>query len=592
MPEDLHGADPRTVASTTEAPRFARSFVLNDRAPVHANDRGVVQQPALNAADFLAEYRAACAQTDQLFAAVHPDFLSSRPVPERHRLLFYIGHLEAFDWNLLASRALAQPPFNPEFDHLFAFGIDPVGGGLPTDVPEDWPSMQAIRQYRDTVRDRIETAIAHVDFSQSVRRLPEDIRTDAPIEGDDVHAAAGADAAAKVRQDEGDVSIATLCLVALEHRQMHAETLAYLIHQMPYAHKRAPDAAAAQGHTEPTGGARAGTSAAIQTPAAQRDDATDPGAHVGAEAPMCRIPGGVVSMGLPGSFTIAATRGASSLSAQASAAADRTHASQFGWDNEWVDPAAAQVSVPAFEIDRWMVTNGAFLRFVEAGGYDDPTWWREEDWAWRQAADVSHPAFWERDVAAPDGWRWRGMFAPLALPLSWPVYVSRAEAAAYARFVGKRLPTEAEWLRAAEGVAGLPDASMSLRPADTRDAAFTDGAAPGSAAEQASRAFHGNADFRRWDPDAVDAHPQNHSHFGVEGQFGNGWEWTADPFAPFKGFKAFPFYRGYSADFFDNQHFVMKGGSPRTAARMLRPSFRNWFQAHYPYVYAGFRCAR
>lgn len=71
---------------------------------------------------------------------------------------------------------------------------------------------------------------------------------------------------------------------------------------------------------------------------------------------------------------------------------------------------------------------------------------------------------------------------------------------------------------------------------------------------------------------------------------GNGWEWTSTTFGPFSGFEPFPFYRGYSADFFDGKHFVMKGGSPRTASSMLRPSFRNWFQAHYQYVYAGFRC--
>ena len=86
------------------------------------------------------------------------------------------------------------------------------------------------------------------------------------------------------------------------------------------------------------------------------------------------------------------------------------------------------------------------------------------------------------------------------------------------------------------------------------------------------------------------AHPQNRSAFGVEGQFGNGWEWTSTVFGPLPGFEPFPFYLGYSANFFDGKHFVLKGGSPRTAACMLRPSFRNWFQAHYQYVYAGFRC--
>ena len=69
-------------------------------------------------------------------------------------------------------------------------------------------------------------------------------------------------------------------------------------------------------------------------------------------------------------------------------------------------------------------------------------------------------------------------------------------------------------------------------------------------------------------------------------------EWTATPFAPFRGFQAHPSYAGYSADFFDGKHFVIKGGSQRTAACMLRRSFRNWFQPHYQQVYAGFRCAK
>jgi gamma-glutamyl hercynylcysteine S-oxide synthase len=86
----------------------------------------------------------------------------------------------------------------------------------------------------------------------------------------------------------------------------------------------------------------------------------------------------------------------------------------------------------------------------------------------------------------------------------------------------------------------------------------------------------------------VDA-PGGASRHGVEQLFGNGWEWTSTVFGPFPGFEQFPFYPGYSADFFDGKHYVMKGGSPRTASCLLRPSFRNWFRADYPYAYAGFR---
>ncbi|HMD31903.1 MAG TPA: SUMF1/EgtB/PvdO family nonheme iron enzyme, partial [Candidatus Acidoferrales bacterium] len=103
-------------------------------------------------------------------------------------------------------------------------------------------------------------------------------------------------------------------------------------------------------------------------------------------------------------------------------------------------------------------------------------------------------------------------------------------------------------------------------------------------------ASRGNFGGARWDPESVAAHPEGASAFGVRDLLGNGWEWTSTPFAPFAGFEPFPFYPGYSADFFDGRHFVMKGGSPRTAECLLRRPFRNWFQPRYPYVYATFRC--
>ena len=163
------------------------------------------------------------------------------------------------------------------------------------------------------------------------------------------------------------------------------------------------------------------------------------------------------------------------------------------------------------------------------------------------------------------------MFDEIPLPEAWPAYVSHAEASAYARWAGKSLPSEPQWHRAAYG---SPDGNERTYPW-------------GRYAPDPSL---GNFDLTHWNPTPVNAHQRGQSAFGVEGMLGNGWEWTSTPFSPFSGFQPFPFYRGYSADFFDGKHFVMKGGSPRTAACMLRPTFRNWFQAHYQYVYAGFRC--
>ncbi len=163
------------------------------------------------------------------------------------------------------------------------------------------------------------------------------------------------------------------------------------------------------------------------------------------------------------------------------------------------------------------------------------------------------------------------MFDDVPLPLDWPVYVSQAEAKAYAKWAGKSLPTEAEWQRAAYAT---PQGDEQAYPWGN----------------EAPIDSFGNFDFARWNPVPVNAFPQGRSAFGVQGMLGNGWEWTSTEFAPFPGFEPFPFYRGYSADFFDGKHFVMKGGSARTAACMLRRTFRNWFQAHYQFIYTGFRC--
>jgi ergothioneine biosynthesis protein EgtB len=255
---------------------------------------------------------------------------------------------------------------------------------------------------------------------------------------------------------------------------------------------------------------------------------------------MRQIPGGSVTLGLP-------------------------RDSAFGWDNEF---EAHTETVPAFSIDKYKVTNAQWLEFMDAGGYNNPALWTTDAWKWKSENNISHPSFWSR---SGDRWYYRTMFEEIRLPLDWPVYVSQAEASAYARWAGKILPTEAQWHRAAYGTA---EGSERAYPWDNG----------------APSPDLGNFDFDRWDPTSEAAFPQGQSAFGVAGMLGNGWEWTSSLFQPFAGFEPFPFYRGYSADFFDGKHFVMKGGSARTAASMLRRSFRNWFQPHYQYVYAGFRC--
>jgi formylglycine-generating enzyme required for sulfatase activity len=375
-------------------------------------------------------------QTDSLFNLVDPGALYERPIPERHRIVFYLGHLEAFDWNLFG-RALDMPAFHPAFDRLFSFGIDPESGDLPTDQPADWPAESEVRDYNARVRHTLDAALA---------RAPED----APAE---------------------------LLHVAIEHRLMHAETFAYILHHLPFEQKAPPAFS-----VSPSGPAP--------------------------ETRMVEIPGGTATLG-------------------------RKHGEGFGWDNEFEQH---QVEVPAFAIAQHKVTNGEYLEFVKAG--------------------ATAPHFWTcRDIGSGDQWCYHGMFEDIPLPLDWPVYVSYEQAQAYARWKGKVLATEAQFHRAA----------------------YDNG--PDFARE--------NVDFRSWDPEPVTASPPN--RFGVSQLVGNGWEWTGTRFEPFAGFQPFPFYPGYSANFFDGQHYVLKGGSPRTARCLLRASFRNWFRPGYPYIYATFR---
>jgi formylglycine-generating enzyme required for sulfatase activity len=354
-----------------------------------------------------------------------------RPIAERHRIIFYLGHLEAFDWNLVSGHALPLGSFHPEFDRLFAFGIDPPPGQLPCDEPRDWPTIGEVERYNRRTRQEIDAVLDE---------LPE-----------------------------------RLLHVAIEHRLMHAETFAYILHGLPYDKKLRPESAGAAGN--PAG-------------SAPRHQTID-------------IAAGAAMLGLgPGE--------------------------RFGWDNEF---QAHAVDVPAFSMGQYKVTNGQYLEFVEQGAAA-PFYWRNRG----------------------GQWFYRGMFEEIPLPPDCPVYATQREAQAYAEWRGMRLPSEAEFHRAA-----------------------------------ATAGVSSNVGFRHWDPVPVTADDEGADSASPRQLVGNGWEWTSTVFAPFPGFQPFPFYPNYSAPFFDGAHYVLKGGSPRTAASLLRPSFRNWFRPEYPYVYATFR---
>jgi len=302
----------------------------------------------------------------------------------------------------------------------------------------------------------------------------------------------------------------------IEHEAMHHETLLYMIHQLEGSRKRLPGRL-------PT-----------------------PSFDAGATPREVLVPGGRVVLG-----------------------ADFDE-SPFGWDNEF---PRREVDVAPFHLSTTPVMNGEFLEFVETGGYDDPRFWTTDDWRWRREAGLHHPVSWRRHGR---DWICAGMFEdfPLVRVFDWPVYVSHAEAQAYAAWKGARLPTEAEFHRAAYGT---PNGEVRRFPWG----------------DDEPTAAHGNFDLRAWGPEPVGCRPDGVSAFGVHELVGNGWEWTSTVFAPFRGFEAYmPEYPGYSADFFDEDHYVMLGASWATPRRLVRRSFRNWFRPTYPYVFGKFRCAR
>ncbi len=236
-------------------------------------------------------------RTDALFGLVRPEAFLDRPVPERHRTIFYFGHLEAFDWNLL-SQAAGIPSFQPEFDQLFAFGIDPEPGQLPQDKRSDWPEKREVQRYHLRVRQAID------DLSTQVSE--------------------------------------EMLSVALEHRLMHAETFAYLLHDLSTTQKDIPPV--------------------VPLPPSPTPVPT-----------IIEIPGGTVILG--------------------QRRADPDGRYQFGWDNEF---DGHEVSVSALAMSKYKVTNGEYLQFVRAGAEPPHFWtWGEGQWRWRaMSGEVPLPMDW------------------------------------------------------------------------------------------------------------------------------------------------------------------------------------------------------
>jgi 5-histidylcysteine sulfoxide synthase len=297
-------------------------------------------------------------------------------------------------------------------------------------------------------------------------------------------------------------------LMGIEHSRIHVETSSMLLRQLPVDKLKCPPG----WNYAPSNG---------EIPHNQ----------------MREIPGGVVKLG------------------------KRKDDLTFGWDNEY---GHLEIEVKPFLASQHLITNGEFLEFVQADGYNNPNYWTPESWQWKKLYNIQQPKFWilEKDNHK---YRYRATFNELDLPLDWPVEVNYYEARAYCQWKGKniRLMTEAEW-------------NQALKISEQN---------PGNVSLENNY----NLNLQFISPTPVGMFSENNNS-SISDLRGNVWEWLGETFKPLPGFQPHHLYKDNSAPFFDNHHQMMLGGSWATNGTMALSCYRNWFRPYF-YQHVGFRIA-
>lgn len=296
-------------------------------------------------------------------------------------------------------------------------------------------------------------------------------------------------------------------MMGIEHQRIHIETSSMLIRQLPIDKVQRPQ----QWHYAPSH-------------------------HSVPKNEMIKVAGGIVKIGKPQSFP------------------------SFSWDIEYGD---RYCEVASFLASQYLITNGEFLAFVQAGGYDNQHYWDQKSWQWKIQNTVKHPKFWRLEG---DRIQYRAMFDEIDLPLDWPVEVNYYEAIAYCRWRGNdtRLMTEAEWNLA------------------------TYYSQPQSNPKILETIEDYNLNLKFCSPCPVGYLKTAKSPSGLYDLRGNVWEWLRDHLSPLSGYQPHSLYENYSAPYFDDQHQMMLGGSWITSGTEALRYYRNWFRPHF-YQHAGFR---
>jgi 5-histidylcysteine sulfoxide synthase len=297
-------------------------------------------------------------------------------------------------------------------------------------------------------------------------------------------------------------------LMGIEHSRIHFETSSMLLRQLPIDKLNRPQT----WNYAPTNGKNS-------------------------DNQMREIPGGIVKLG------------------------KRQDDLTFAWDSEY---GHLEGEVQPFLASQYLITNGEFLEFVQAGGYKNPEYWHSESWHWQQLYNIQQPKFW---ISENNGkYRYRATFDEIDLPLDWPVEVNYYEALAYCQWqgAGTRLMTELEW-------------NQALKISE-------------KTSENPSLENNYNLNLQFISPCPVGMFAGN-NQAGLSDLRGSVWEWLGDTFYPLPGFQNHHLYPDQSAPFFDDKHQMMLGGSWATNGTMALPSYRNWFRPFF-YQHVGFRTAR
>lgn len=391
--------------------------------------------------------------------------------PTRHPMIFYFGHTATFFINKLIAANIINERINPEFESIFAVGVDEMDWDDMRKDAYEWPKVQEVREYRNRVRAVVDRLISEMNFT-----LP--IRDDSPM---------------------------WIILMGIEHERIHLETSLVLHRQMPLEFVKSVEE----------------FSCTYKNAKAPKNE-------------LVKIPACDVKLGK-----------------------DKTH-NLYGWDNEY---GIYEEKVEEFELAKYLVSNGEFMEFVQAGGYEEHSFWDEEGKKFLQITGAKHPRFWVLD----DGvYKYRTLTSLIDMPFNFPVDVNALEAEAYCRYKSQQnnllyqLPSEAQYMALYE-YSGLKE----ILDLPEKNA---------------------NQNLVNMCSSPVDAHEFN----GVYDVVGNVWQWSRTPIFGFEGFEVHPAYDDFSIPTFDGKHNIINGSSWASSGNLLMKHSRYAFRKHF-HQNAGFR---